>query len=110
MSATDMLFMLIPLAAFAGLMLSIKFVKIRNIYITAIITIATTILGIIPLSVIGPIVINPSTLAATVRNLLVAFYIGAMIYGGLGIRKNNWERVIVAGMFVLLVALTSAVI
>jgi len=110
MSALDVIFTAMPLIAFAGLMLSIRFGKIWNLYIWAVITIATLVLGVVSMSVIKPLDFAPSTLGAIVSDLLVFTYIMAMIYGAFGVRSGNWERVIVAGIFVVLVALTSAVL
>ena len=91
-------------------MLAIKLGKLANIYLFVVITLATVILGVISLSFIRPLDFAPSTLTAIVTDLLVLTYIGAMFYGAWGIKTNRYERVIVAGLFVALVSLTSAVI
>jgi hypothetical protein len=108
--AFDTILAIMPFLAFIGLMLAVKFGKIANIYLFAVITIATVVLGVVSLSVIKPFDFSASTLGAIVGNMLAVTYIGSMFYGAWGVRTGNWERVIVAGMFVLLVSLVSAVI
>jgi len=110
MSTFDMIMMFIPMISFIGLMLAIKTGKLASIYMFAVVTIATVILGIISLSVMHPLASDMSSLTVVVSNVLVITYIGAMIYGAWGVRSGNFERVTAAFMFVLLVSLTSAVI
>ena len=108
MDALSAIMVFIPVISFIGLMLAVRLGKLANIYLFIVITIATIITGIISLSVIRPLSTDP-TIGAIFGNVLVATYIAAMLYGSIGVKTGSWERVIVAGLFVILVSLASVV-
>ena len=109
MSPIDAILMAIPLLTYIGFMLSVKFGKVSNIVLFAVITLATIILGVISISVIQPVDTGDSGMRGLLTNAIVTIYIASMIYGGyFGAAKGNYERVIVGGIFILLITLTSA--
>jgi len=101
---------LVPLVSYIALMLAVKTGRLAQIYLFLTVTVATVILGIISITTIAPLNAAASSFRDWTRNIIVAVYVGAMLYGGFGARTNNLERLIVGGVFVALVSLVSAVI
>jgi len=102
--------MLVPVVSYIALVFSVKTGRLAGIYLFLTVTLATTILGIISISLIEPLNLSPSGLKEWVQNLILAVYVGAMIYGGIGARTGSAERLLVGGFAVVLVSLVSAVI
>jgi len=111
MSIFDYIMLSIPLLSYAGLVIATKLGKLATFYLFAAVTLATLIVGIVSISVIKPIDAAASDMRGFVSNALTSTYIAAMLYGSFfGIKKDNYERVFIAGLLILIVSLASAVI
>jgi hypothetical protein len=109
-SAINTLWMLVPIISYVALMVAVKTGRLAQIYLFLTVTVATVILGVVSISMIAPLNADASSLRDWTRNIIVAVYVGAMLYGAIGTKSNNLERVLVGGLFVALVSLVSAVI
>lgn len=109
-SAIDTLLIFVPVISYIALMMAVKTGRLAQIYLFLTVTIATVILGVVSITMIAPLNADANSLRDWVRNIIVAVYVGAMLYGSIGTRSNNLERVMVGGLLVTLVSLVSAVI
>ncbi|MCL2607624.1 MAG: hypothetical protein FWD92_03605 [Methanomassiliicoccaceae archaeon] len=110
MNAFDMILMAIPVITYTLVMISIKTGKLQGVYVFLVITSATMLLGWMSLSLITPIDPSAHTLRGFVLNTLVVLYALSFLYGGIGMRKNNYERAVVGGVSVAMISLVSAVV
>jgi len=110
MSALDTIIMLIPVITYVALLLAVRAGKLASIYLFATVTLATTILGIVSISIIPSIDFSAGGVRGLAVNALVATYIGAMIYGAFGAKKHNVERMTIGLIAVLLVSIVSGAI
>jgi hypothetical protein len=104
------LLMFVPIVSYVALMLAVRTGRLVAVYLFAAVTLATTILGLVSISLITPLNFAATDLRGWVLNILAAVYVCAMIYGSFAARSGNTERLITGGIFVTIVALVSAVI
>jgi len=97
-----LLLIAMPILTYIGLMISITFNKLSNVFLFVVVTIATIVLGLISISVIRPV--GESILTT----IIAGAYIGAMIYGGIGAKTKNTERLAVGLVIVILISFVSA--
>jgi len=106
----DTIITFLPLLSYISLIIIVKLGKMVNLLIFTAFLLITIVIGLFPIYSIKPLDLEASDLPGFVSNVIALTYIGSLIYGGIGARGGNIERVIVGFVLVLLVCLSSVLI